>query len=597
VDYQTIPAMFVGITNNYAEKELFREKVDGEWIGITGREARETVENATYGLAAMGLQRGDHIAILSTNCPRWAFSDYAIACFGGSSVSVYPTLIASQVQYVVNHSESKLIFAQDQEQVDKVREIKSQCPHLRTIVCLDDTLTFDEDYIISFNDLLEKGKGYRTGADAFNFETRVSEVTPNDVLALIYTSGTTGNPKGVMLTNGNMCSNIDGGLDRITVGNDSVFLSFLPLSHSFEKIVDYICTTDGGTVAYAEAMDKVIDNLKEVEPTHACSVPRLFEKMYAGVQAKFAGGSFIKRMIANWAVKTGYAYADARRSGNVPDKLAKKYARANKLVFSKVQALLGPNFKFFVSGGAPLPAEIGRFFEAAGIKILEGYGLTETSPVIGLNPEDDYRHGTVGPPIYNVEVKIADDGEILSRGPHIMKGYFRDEAATRECINEEGWFHTGDIGVLEDGYLRITDRKKNLIVTAGGKNIAPAPIEAALVLDKYIEQSLVLGDRKKFISAIVVPNFAELTTWAEENGVAETDPESLIENDKVRELFDDVVENAMSSFSRFEAVKKYFLMPKEFTIEDGTLTPTLKIKKRIVEERYKDKIDALYEEQ
>jgi long-chain acyl-CoA synthetase len=397
-----------------------------------------------------------------------------------------------------------------------------------------------------------------------------------------------------MLTNGNICSNIDGGLDRLKITSDSLFLSFLPLSHSFERTVDYICTSIGGTIAYAEAMDKVIANLAEVEPTHAVSVPRLFEKMYAGVQAKFAAGSFIKKMIVKWALNVGEEYAKARKQGNVSPKLMKKAQRADKLVFSKVKALLGSNFQFFASGGAPLPAEIGKFFDSVGIRVLEGYGLSETSPVITVNPENDYRFGTVGPPIYNVEVKIADDGEILSRGPHIMKGYFKDEAATREAIDEQGWFHTGDIGILDDGYLRITDRKKNLIVTAGGKNIAPAPIEAALVMSKFFEQALVIGDRRRFVSAILVPNFDQLSAWATANGITDTHPDSLVKNEKVREMLDGVVATAMESFSRFEAVKKYLLMTKEFTIEDGTLTPTLKIKKRIVEERLKDQIDALY---
>lgn len=596
MDYRTIPQMFLGTTGNYADKILFKEKVNGEWVGFTGQQTRETVENAAYGLAALGIEKGDHLAILSTNCCRWAFADYATSCYGAASVSVYPTLIAKQIRYIVHHSDSKLIFAQDLEQVDKVREIKADCPLLKTVVCFDDAAQFEEDYIISFQDLVDKGKAYKAGGDVFDFESRAREVQPDDVLTLIYTSGTTGNPKGVMLTNTNLTSNVQGALERIQVGSESVFLSFLPLSHSFERLVDYLCTTVGGTIAYAEAMDKVIDNLSEVEPTHAVSVPRLFEKMYSGVQAKFASGSFIKRMIANWAVKTGYEYAAARKSGNIPAKLQKRYKRADKLVFSKVKALLGSNFDFFVSGGAPLPAEIGKFFDAAGILVLEGYGLTETSPVIGVNPREDYRFGTIGPPLVNVEVKIADDGEILSRGPHIMKGYFKDEAATREAIDEQGWFHTGDIGLLEDGYLRITDRKKNLIVTAGGKNIAPAPIEAALVMSKFIEQALVIGDRRKFVSAILVPSFSELAAWATEQQITDTTPESLVANEKVKALYDEVVAAAMSDFSRYEAVKKYLLLTKEFTIDDGTLTPTLKIKKRVVEERLKTEIEALYAE-
>lgn len=595
MEFKTIAEMFLNTTKNYPDKKLFSEKVDGQWVGDTGSEVYEMVKNASYGLAAVGIQAKDNVAILSVNCRRWAYSDYATATRGATSVTVYPTLIPSQVQYIVAHSDSKLVFAQDKLQMDKVLEIKGQCPELKTIVYFDESLSYDDEDIISFNDLMEKGKAYQARDGAYDFETEALKVTPDDILTLIYTSGTTGQPKGVMLTHSNLVSNIIACNARLGISDEDIFLSFLPLSHSFERLGDYVGTHVGANITYAESMEKVIDNLKEVEPTVAMSVPRLYEKMYAGVQAKFAAGSFIKRKIAGWAVKTGYEYVEARNAGNISPKLAKKKKRADKLVFSKVQALLGSRFKLFASGGAPLAGDIGRFFDAAGITILEGYGLSETSPVITLNPPHDYRFGTIGPTIDGVEVKIADDGEILSRGPHIMKGYYKDEAGTREAINEDGWFHTGDIGIIEDGYLKITDRKKNIIVTAGGKNIAPAPIEGALVMNKYFEQALVHGDRRKFVSAILVPNFVELAAWAGENDITDTSAEALVANPKVNEMLMTEVEGVMQDFSHYEAVKKILLVPKEFNIEDGSLTPTLKIKKRVVEERYKNQIDALYE--
>lgn len=595
MEFKTIAEMFLNTTKTYPENILFSEKVDGQWVGDKGKDVYEIVKNASYGLAAVGIQPKDHVAILSTNCRRWAYSDYATATRGATSVTVYPTLIASQVQYIVAHSDAKLVFAQDKLQMDKMMEIKDQCPALNTIVYFDESLSYDDPNIISFNELMEKGKAFQESPDAYDFETEAKRVQPDDILTLIYTSGTTGKPKGVMLTHSNLVSNALASNARLGITDEDVFLSFLPLSHSFERLGDYVGTSVGANITYAESMDKVIDNLGEVEPTVAMSVPRLYEKMYAGVQAKFAAGSFIKRKIAAWAVKTGYEYVEARNSGNISPKLAKKKKRADKLVFSKVQALLGSRFKLFASGGAPLAADIGRFFDAAGIKILEGYGLSETSPVITLNPPHDFRFGTVGPTIDGVEVKIADDGEILSRGPHIMKGYYKDEAGTREAINDEGWFHTGDIGVLEDGYLRITDRKKNIIVTAGGKNIAPAPMESALILNKFFEQALVIGDRRKFVSAVLVPNFIELSAWAKENEISDTSPEALVENEKVIEMLTGVVETIMDNFSSYEQVKKFILLPKEFSVEDGALTPTLKIKKRVVEERYKAQIDALYE--
>lgn len=595
MEFKTIAEMFLNTTKTYPEHTLFSEKVDGEWVGDKGKDIYEMVKNASFGLAAVGLNPKDHVAILSSNCRRWAYSDYAIATRGATSVTVYPTLIASQVQYIVAHSDSKLVFAQDKLQMDKIMAIKDKCPALKTIVYFDESLSYDEKNIISFNELMEKGKAFQEGSDAYDFETEAKRVQPDDILTLIYTSGTTGNPKGVMLKHSNLVSNILSCNARLGITDEDIFLSFLPLSHSFERLGDYVGTHVGARITYAESMEKVIENLGEVEPTVAMSVPRLYEKMYAGVQAKFAAGSFIKRKIAGWAVKTGFEYVDARNSGNISPKLAKKKKRADKLVFSKVQALLGSRFKLFASGGAPLAADIGRFFDAAGIKILEGYGLSETSPVITLNPPHDFRFGTVGPTIDGVEIKIADDGEILSRGPHIMKAYYKDEAGTREAINDEGWFHTGDIGVIDDGYLRITDRKKNIIVTAGGKNIAPAPMEAALIMSKYFEQALVLGDRRKFVSAVLVPNFVELAAWAAENQISDTAAEALVANEKVNEMLTALVESIMENFSSYERVKKFLLLPQEFSVEDGSLTPTLKIKKRVVEERYKNEIDALYE--
>ena len=595
MEFKTIAEMFLNVTKSHPDKTLFTEKVDGEWVGDKGKDIYEMVKNASYGLAAVGIEPKDNLAILSTNCRRWAYSDYATATRGATSVTVYPTLIASQVQYIVAHSDSKLVFAQDKLQMDKVMEIKGQCPELRTVVYFDESLSYEDPNVISFNELMEQGKAFQQSDASYDFEAEALKVAPDDILTLIYTSGTTGNPKGVMLKHSNLVSNILSVNVRLGITDKDKFLSFLPLSHSFERVGDYVGTHVGANITYAESMEQVISNLSEVNPTVAMSVPRLYEKMYAGVQAKFAAGSFIKRKIAGWAVKTGLEYVDARNAGTLTEKLAKKKKRADKLVFSKVQALLGTQFKLFASGGAPLAADIGLFFDAAGIKILEGYGLSETSPIITVNPPNDYRFGTVGPTIDGVEVKIADDGEILSRGPHIMYGYYKDEAGTREAINEEGWFHTGDIGVIEDGYLRITDRKKNIIVTAGGKNIAPAPMEGALCMSKFFEQALVMGDRRKFVSAILVPNFVELTAWAGENEISDMSPESLIDNPKVNEMLMSEVESVMQNFSGYEAVKKIMLLPNEFSIEDGTLTPTLKIKKRVVEERYKNEIDALYE--
>lgn len=595
MSYNTIAEMIIGTTNKYQDSVLYREKVDGVWKSITGKEARETIENASYGLASLGLGSGDKVAILSGNGPKWAFSDYAITTLGAASASIYPTLIPKQIAYILAHSESKAIFAQNAEQVSKTLEIAGECTNLSTIICMDDKPETDNNLVITFSDLMEKGKAFKISDDAYDFEERAMSVKKEDLLTLIYTSGTTGNPKGVMLSHNNLVTNVIASLEVLQVTNEDEFLSFLPLSHVFERMAGhYLATFTGATINYAEGIETVVANLSEINPTFVLSVPRLYEKMYAGVQAKFAAGSFLKRKIAGWAVKTGYAYVAARRAGTITSGLQKRMNLANKLVFIKIQSLVGNRFRYFCSGGAPLSAEIGNFFDAAGIKILEGYGLTETSPVLTVNTPEDYRFGTVGPTLSNVEVRIADDGEILGKAPSIMMGYFKDEIATKEAIDDEGWFHTGDIGVFDNGYLRITDRKKNLIVTAGGKNVAPAPMENAVALSKFVEQIIIIGDRRKFISALIVPTFVTLSEWAKENGISFDKPEDLTDNEKVMDLYTNELKKALVDFSHYETVKKFLLLKKEFTIEDGTLTPSMKIKKKIVEERFKNEIDTLY---
>jgi len=594
---RTIAEMFLATTTKYADQVLFSEKASDGWRNYTGREARQIVEKTVYGLASLGLKAGDKIGILSGNCPRWAFSDYAIACSGAASVTIYPTLIPSQIQYIVEHSESRAVFARDREQVEKIIQIKDQCPQLEWVICFDDTDSFEPAYIMSFSDLMAKGETFSKSGTDFDFEKHAREVKPSDLLTLIYTSGTTGNPKGVKLLHSNLVSNILDSLKVLVVDNTDTFLSFLPLSHSFERMAGHLLATSvGASISYAQSTETVLADMKEVNPSVMASVPRLYEKMYAGVQAKFATGSPLKQNIAHWAIETGKKYATKRKKGSVSGFLKMKNGLADKLVFSKVKELLGTRFRFFVSGGAPLSAEIGAFFDAVGIKILEGYGLTETSPVITVNKLEDYRFGTVGAPIPGVEVRIAEDGEILTRGPNVMEGYYRDDAATREAINEEGWFYTGDIGIIEDGYLKITDRKKNLIVTAGGKNIAPAGLENALVLSPFIEQVVVIGDKRRFIGALIVPSFLALNDWATNQGIPFSDRAALLNDAKVYELFQGEVDKAMHNFARFEIVKKFVLLSKEFTIEDGSLTPSLKIKRKVVEERYKDLIEKMYAE-
>lgn len=595
MNHNTIPAMFYDVVKRFAHKQLFFEKKNKEWVGYNGTAIKTTVERLASGLRALGLNRGDHLAILSNNNPRWAFSDYASAISGIVSVAVYPTLTAQQTQYIIHHSEARLLFAENQRQIDKVLAIKGDCPHLQTIVSFDSSITPTEGFIITFDDLLQLGADHLAKQAEFSWETESKKVQAADLLTLIYTSGTTAEPKGVMLTNGNIASNVADCQIANPTDDQDVFLSVLPMSHIFERTGEYYGLCNGATIYYAEDIAKMVANLEEVQPTVMFAVPRLFEKMYSRITTKLSQGSAVKKAIGNWAIRTGEAVSGRRRNGRHRWRDSISLALADKLVYSKIKSLFGKRFKWFICGGAPLAPDIGRFFDAIGVTILEGYGLTEASPVISGNLWNANRYATVGPPLQNVEVKIAADGEILARGPSIMQGYFKDEAATAAALDDDGWLHTGDIGMFDDqNYLHITDRKKNIIVTAGGKNVVPLALENALAMDDYIEQVVVVGDQRKFVSALIVPSFDKLSAWARNLEIQYSEYEELVRNSQVMAHFKEIIHHKMEPFARFEQVKKFVLLHQPFTIEDGTLTPKLSIKRKIVETRYADLIEALY---
>jgi len=448
------------------------------------------------------------------------------------------------------------------------------------------------------SELMQMGAEYR-GQNPNAFLEDIHNTKEDDLLTIIYTSGTTGEPKGAMLTHGNLTSNITGALQIVEANENDTFLSFLPLSHGFERMAGhFLATGSGACISYAESIDTVAENMLEVHPTLMVAVPRFYEKVYARVIDSISTSSKISQKIFWWAINVGkkavFVKSENRNTGAILDNQLKI---AQKLVFSKLYEKIGGNLRFFVSGGAPLSKEIAQFFQAAGIPILEGYGLTETSPVISVNPLSKCKVGTVGPKLPNIEVKIASDGEILTRGPHVMLGYYKDEAATRDVLDPDGWFHTGDIGMIdEDSYITITDRKKNILVTSGGKNVAPQPVENALVTSKWIEQIVVIGDRRKFVSALVVPAFVNLEDWAKENNLQFHSREELIAIPAVKELYDRVIAESMEGFAQFEKIKKYVLLPSEFTIESGELTPSLKVKRSVVEKHYADLIESMYQE-
>ncbi len=593
--FNTIAHMFENAVNEYSQKNAYFEKKDGEWVGLTYGQVKEDVYQFAAGLASLGVTKNSKVAILSTNRIRWSVSDYAIAGLGAASVTVYPTLIAPQIKYILQDSDSEYVITENREQTDKILTFIHEIDGLKGIIAMDDVQD-DANHILSFSEVQKRGKAHMD-ENGFTYTDSIQSISPEDLLTLIYTSGTTGNPKGVMLTHKNLVANIKSGYKAINMGGDEVYLSFLPLSHSFERMTGhYTGFSMGGTTYYAESVDTVAANMLEVKPTVVIAVPRLYEKIHAKVLDKVSKDPALRQKIFWWAIKVGeQAAVYLTRNQQPTGLLAFKFKLANKLVFSKLKERVGGNLRFFVSGGAPLSKEVGTFFAAANLPIIEGYGLTETSPVITCNREEFYKFGTVGKPIDGVEVKIAEDGEILCKGDNVMSGYYKDDEATKEAIDIDGWFHTGDIGEFdEEGCLKITDRKKSILVTSGGKNVAPAPMEIALSSSKFIEQCLVIGDKRNFISALIVPSFEMLKEWATEMGIQTEDKYSLVKDEKVNTLFMGEVEKAMKNFSHYEQVKKFTLLPKEWTIESGETTPKLSVKRKAVEKNWAEEIEEIY---
>ena len=572
----------------------FRSKVGGAWVSITHREALGRVQAISLGLRELGIKAGDKVAIVSENRPEWALTDYACLCARATDVPIYPTLTAKQTEYILRDSESVAVFCSTAAQVAKVLEVQGALPGLQQIIVFDGDAAAGRPGVISLAAL--EGKGRAVVSRHPNWKAEALSAGPEDLATLIYTSGTTGDPKGVMLSHHNIWSNVQACLQMIPIGSGDECLSMLPLSHSYERMVDYTLFQAGVIINYAESFDTVAANLQDVKPTVVLSVPRLYEKVYARVLETALSGSVIKRNIFFWAKRAGEQWATLSLAGlPIPGGLALKKKIADRLVFAKLRARTGGRIRFFVSGAAPLSADIAKFFYSAGLPVIEGYGLTESSPVLTLNPLDRIKLGTVGRAIPGVELKIAQDGEILARGPNIMQGYYKLPEATTETIDTDGWLHTGDIGEIDsDGYLKITDRKKELLKTAGGKYIAPQPIELAVKRNKFVGNAMLYGDRRKFPIILIVPNFDNLERWARERSLTYGTHAELIALADVHAKIEREVMSMLSQLAKFETPKKVVLLEKDFTIESGELTPTLKVKRRIVEQHYKDKIDAAY---
>lgn len=589
VPESTLTDLFFEAVDRFGGAAAFqRFESEDSIVDISYDDALETVRRVSAGLASRGIQRGDRVAILSENRPEWALADYGCLCSGVIVVPIYPTLTASQLAYILGDSEARLVFVSNEEQAEKVREAGAELPTMPQIVTFDATSVVDTVPWSLFLEVEPEG-------DAAAFRARALEARPHDVATVLYTSGTTGTPKGVMLTHNNVASNVRASCMILPIADTDNTISFLPLSHILQRMVDYLFFWTGCTIGYPRSLETLIVDLKKLEPTVVVSVPRIYEKIYNGVMS--AEG--FKKKLINWAAGVADRVADLRLAGKeASGLLALQYSVADKLVFSKVKTAVGGRLRFFVSGGGPLAPTLNRFFYSIGLTILEGYGLTETSPVTNVNTVEDFRIGAVGKPIPSTEVKIAEDGEILVRGPQVMKGYYKKPDLTAEVIDADGWFATGDIGEIDaDGFLSITDRKKDIIVTAGGKNVAPQPVENLLATHGLVEQVVMVGDKRKHPSVLVVPAFGPLESWARGEGIAWSSREELLSNKAVIAHMESELFGMLGAFASYEQPKKLALLAEEFTVENGMLTPTLKVKRRVVQEKLDDLIDRLYSEE
>jgi long-chain acyl-CoA synthetase len=591
---QTIPDLVYKKIQAFNKPDCLMLKRNDAYLNISGSEVVENVEAVAAALITWGTQNGDRIGLLAENRPEWAYTDLGILSAGAITVPIYGTLPAVQIEYIIKDSQMQIVFVSNETQLNKFLEIRSNLPQVKKIVVFDPPAGLP-DGVTAFSSVVTEGKEALKKNPSM-VRDRAATVQPDDVFSIIYTSGTTGEPKGVMLTNRNVISNVQAVYDLFTFQKNDVSLSFLPLSHIFERMAGYYTMLYSGcTIAYAENIESLAKNLGEVQPTILISVPRVYEKFYQRVMDNVAGEHGIKKKLATWALRIAAEHTEKKLSGKpISGGLAFKHKIADKLVLGKIRSRLGGKLRVMLSGGAALPRQLGLFFYGLGLTILEGYGLTETSPVICVNRPEKFKFGTVGPAIPGVQVKIAEDGEILTKGPHVMKGYFNKPKATDEVITSDQWFRTGDIGEIDaDGFLRITDRKKDLIVTSGGKNIAPQFVENALKTSRYVAQVVVLGDKRKFPCALIVPNMDNLKKFAAANTVK--DQELLRSKIILAEIQKDLDEQS-KDLAPFERVKKIALLDREFTIESGELTPSLKIKRNVVEKKYKEIIDGLYNE-
>ena len=590
----TLNQLWLDSLHRHPRPDLLWAKRDGRWQAISSHTFLRRAASLADSLQKLGVGKGDRVALFSENRPEWHIVDLAVLGLGAINVPIYLSESVERLQYILQHSEAKVCFVSTAEQFGKVSLLWNELPALERVVTFSDTGESGRRVLAWSAVVRDDASADVVGA----FEATARALKSDDVATLIYTSGTTGTPKGVLLTQDNFASNVLALSDLLPKKANNVAMSMLPLCHIYERTNAYHYFHHGVSIAYAESFDKLASDLLEVRPTAMAAVPRFFEKVYANIQKKVAAKPRLLRRVFEWAARVGREALPYRLSLKpLPLGLRLRYALADLLVYRKIRAQLGGRFRYFISGGAPLSRGINEYLHSLGLTIYEGYGLTETSPVISVNFPGRTKLGTVGPLLPEVEVKIAEDGEVLCRGPLIMKGYYKLEQETREALRD-GWFHTGDIGELDpDGFLRITDRKKDLIKTAGGKYVAPQPIENQLKQSPYIQGAVLVGDRQRFVVALLVPNFATLEHYAAEQGIAAGSRAELLAHSSVRGLFDAEIEKVNAHLAQFERIKRFALLEHEFSFDGGQLTYTQKVRRRQVEEQYRELLQRLYAEE
>jgi len=616
--WRTALDIFRETVTKHPQRTALRSKIDGVWKGMTWAEWDVASREIAGGLRSLGAGTGDRVCLLANTRAEWVLCDVGILLAGSVTVPIYQSNTPRECEYIINDSTAKVVIAEDPHQLEKLLhpEVRPKLGNVKKVVLMSDVANLErpdakgrvqlkladvlppseKDWVTTLDQLRADGRAWND-RNKGAIEKAWEEVTPDQIFTIVYTSGTTGPPKGVVLLHKNIVFECQSE-DAFPVSQDDEQLLFLPLAHIFAKILEWVAIARGLTTSFAESIPKLTENMREVRPTFMGAVPRVYEKAYTKIQASFEEKRKkpVAKMLIDWAFGVGKQRSLEEQKGRTASGfLGMQAALADRLVFNKIKETFGGRLRFFISGGAPLAKEIAEFFHVAGILVLEGYGLTETTAGTHINRPNDFRFGTVGKPLPGVEVRIADDGEILVRGGNILREYYGMPEATREALDKDGWFHTGDIGIIEDGFLRITDRKKDIIVTAGGKNVAPQNIEGALKAHcPYVSQVMVHGDKRKFLSALVTVNEEAVVPWAKEKGIVFKDINELTKTPDVRTLIQKAIDHLNADLASYETIKEFAILPRDLTQDAGELTPTLKVKRKFVSEKYKDILDRFY---